>query len=117
MALSFTLTDFWDDSRRLHVIGSIAASGSYSTGGDTLDLSTAALQSLSPPIGGAVEVEGDAGFDYRWVSGTTLANGKVKIFQTGAALSGPLAELAAGAYPAAITGDAIAFKAVFKKFQ
>ena len=39
MALTFTLVDTWDDGQRIHVSGTVAASGSYSTGGDTLDLS------------------------------------------------------------------------------
>jgi len=39
MALTFTLVDTWDDGQRIHVSGTAAASGNYSTGGDTLDLS------------------------------------------------------------------------------
>jgi hypothetical protein len=44
MALTFSLIDTWDDGKRVHVSGTIAASGNYTTGGDTLDLSQ------SPPI-------------------------------------------------------------------
>lgn len=39
MALTFTLIDTWDDGKRIHVAGTVAATGSYTTGGDTLDLS------------------------------------------------------------------------------
>jgi hypothetical protein len=34
-----SLIDTWDDGKRIHVSGAIAAAGCYTTGGDTLDLS------------------------------------------------------------------------------
>lgn len=37
MALAFTLVDTWEDGQRIHIAGTVAASGNYSTGGDTLD--------------------------------------------------------------------------------
>lgn len=55
MALAFTLVDTWDDGRRIHVAGTIAASGNYATGGDTLDLTSIGAQgipSTKPPIQG-----------------------------------------------------------------
>jgi len=53
MALTFSLVDTWDDGKRIHVSGTIAASGSYATGGDTLDLSqTPIVASSQPPING-----------------------------------------------------------------
>ena len=39
MALTLTLVDTWDDGKRIHVSGAVAASGSYVTSGDALDLS------------------------------------------------------------------------------
>ena len=33
MALAFTLVDPWDDGKRIHIAGTVTASGSYSTGG------------------------------------------------------------------------------------
>jgi hypothetical protein len=39
MALAFSLVDTWDDGKRIHVSGTVAATGSYATGGDTVDLS------------------------------------------------------------------------------
>jgi hypothetical protein len=45
-----------------------------------------------------------------------MNSGKVKIFQQGAA-AGAFPELAAGAYPAAITSDTITFYGIFKKLQ
>ena len=37
MALTFSLIDTWDDGKRAHVSGTIAASGNYTTGGDPSD--------------------------------------------------------------------------------
>jgi hypothetical protein len=39
MALTFSVVDTWDDGKRIHVSGTIAATGNCATGGDTLDLS------------------------------------------------------------------------------
>jgi hypothetical protein len=100
MALSFSLIDTWDDGKRIHVSGIIAASGNYSTGGDTLDLSQSPL----------------AGYDYVFMPGAAMNSNKVKIFQQGAA-AGAFPELAAGAYPGAITADSITFYGIFKKLQ
>lgn len=119
MALAFTLIDSWDDGRRIHVAGTVAASGNYSTGGDTLDLTP--LESLGvpttkPPVLGTAWMDGLAGYDYVFAVGTTLNSGKVKIFQNAGA-SGPFAELAAGAYPAAITADTVTFYGIFPRLQ
>lgn len=88
--------------------GYLTASGNYSTGGDTLDLSTDSGSSLvippglsipfsAPPIGGWAQ--GSAGYSFAYIPGTTLANGKVKINSA----SGT--EVSAGSYPAGISGD------------
>jgi hypothetical protein len=92
MALTFSLVDTWDDGKRIHVSRTVSASGNYSTGGDTLDLSQ------FPAIA------------------TTQNNGKVKIFARGTT-AGAFRELAAGAYPAAITGDTMTFYGIFRKLQ
>jgi hypothetical protein len=115
MALTFTLVDTWDDGKRVHVAGTVAASGNYSTSGDTLDLSTFPIvASTQAPVQGTAWMDGLAGYDYVFFPGTALNNGKVKIFQQGAS-AGAFPELAAGAYPAAITGDTITFYGIFKK--
>jgi hypothetical protein len=117
MALTFSLVDTWDDGKRIHVSGTIAASGSYSTGGDTLDLSQAPIvESTQPPINGTAWMDGLAGYDYVFIPGATMNSNKVKIFQQGAS-AGAFPELAAGAYPGAITGDTITFYGIFKKLQ
>src|ERR1700683_1984375 len=117
MALTFTLVDPWDDGKRIHVAGTATASGSYTTSGDTLDLSQyPILASTQAPIQGTAWMDGLAGYDYVFYPGAALNSGKVKIFQQAAA-AGPFAELAAGAYPGAITGDTITFYGIFKKLQ
>jgi len=45
-----------------------------------------------------------------------MNSNKVKIFQQGAS-AGAFPELAAGAYPGAITADTITFYGIFKKLQ
>ena len=114
MALTFSLIDTWDDGKRIHVTGTIAASGNYATGGDALDLSQSpVVASAQPPING---IDGLAGYDYVFMPGAAMNSNKVKIFQQGAA-AGAFPELAAGAYPGAITADSITFYGIFKKLQ
>lgn len=119
MALAFTLVKKWDDGQALHVAGTIAASGSYATGGDTLDLSVLGplgLASSQPPIQGTAWIDGQSGYDFVFIPGAAQNNGKVKVFTNGAAV-GAFPELAAGAYPGAITGDTITFYGIFPKLQ
>ena len=115
MALTFNLVDTWDDGKRIHVSGTVAASGSYATGGDTLDLSQFPLVAATqPPVNGTSWMDGLAGYDYVFTPGAAMNANKVKIFQQGAS-AGAFPELAAGAYPAAITSDTITFYGIFKK--
>jgi hypothetical protein len=117
MALTFALVDTWDDGKRIHVTGTITPSGSYTTGGDTLDLSQyPAVASTQAPIQGTAWLDGLAGYNYVFAPGAATNNGKVKIFQQGSG-AGAFPELASGAYPAAITGDVISFYGIFKKLQ
>jgi hypothetical protein len=115
MALTFTLVDTWDDGNRIHVTGTIAASGNYATGGDALDLSQYPdIASTRAPIQGTAWMDGLAGYDYVFTPGSAMNNGKVKIYQQGAS-AGAFPELASGAYPTAISSDTIAFYGIFKK--
>lgn len=82
----------------------LAFSGNYVTGGDTIDLRTMIKATRATSVL-SVKILGQAGYDYRFLPGTDLSNGKVMIFDVGAA--GAETELAAGAYPAAITGDTV----------
>jgi hypothetical protein len=110
MALAITVTHTSEDQQGVYVRGTLAASGNYATGGDTLDFTTipGRVPASQPPK--QVWIAGTGGYSFGWVPGTTLANGKVKVNTTAAT------ELGAGAYPAGITGDAnIEFEAVFAK--
>src|SRR5579863_635195 len=117
MAMTFSVVDTWDDGKRIHVSGTVVPSGNYTTSGDTLDLSQVPLiASDQPPTQGTGWMDGLAGYDYVFYPGATMNANKVKIFQQGSA-AGAFPELAAGAYPTAITSDTITFYGIFKKLQ
>ena len=117
MALAFTLVDTWDDGKRIHVAGTVSPSGSYATGGDTLDLSQSPqVASTQAPIQGTAWMDGLSGYDFVFSPGSAMNNGTVKVFQQGSS-AGAFAELAAGAYPGAIASDTITFYGIFKKLQ
>jgi hypothetical protein len=117
MALTFSVVDTWDDGKRIHVAGTVSASGGYTTGGDTLDLSqNPIVASSQAPIQGTAWMDGLAGYDYVFYPGSAMNNGMVKIFQQGSS-AGAFQELAAGSYPGAIASDIITFYGIFKKLQ
>lgn len=98
-----------------HAIVQVVASGNYTTGGDTLNINPSAITDpngkgllgtpLSPTtIPPSIEGQNIAGYYAQFVAGTTLANGKVKFYQSQAA------ELAQAAYPAGITGGVLTLK-------
>lgn len=108
MALSLAVTPIGPsagstDSGSFILRGYLTASGSYSTGGDTLDLTALSLPPgltlpvSTPPIGGWVQ--GSTGDSYSFIPGTAMNNSKIKIN------TASNTELAASAYPARITGD------------
>ncbi len=112
MALALTIVSVDAAADNLYVFGTVVASGSYATGGDTLDFTTVAnrLGASQAPL--QVRMGGLTGDAYSFVRATpaTLANGKIKIN------TASNTELTAGAYPARITGDAnIQFEATFAK--
>jgi hypothetical protein len=112
MALAITITDIDSGEANLYVFGLLTASGSYASGGDTLDFTTVANQIGASQTPVQVWVGGSTGDNYGFVraASPTLANGKIKIN------TASNTELGAGAYPARITGDAnIQIEAVFNK--
>jgi len=84
------LGDLWT------AFASLAFSGNYATGGDSWDASTLFTGQANPTSILVVDVAGGAGYSAEY---DKVAK-KLKIFSA----SGT--ELAAGAYPAALTGDA-----------
>jgi hypothetical protein len=110
MALAVTVKDHWTDGNRINVTGTLTGSGNYTTNGDTLDFGLPEIKSASTPT--FVDIYGKGANLYKFVPGTTIKNGKVKIVvcNTGS-------EFANGAYDATVTADVISFKATFHKFR
>jgi len=110
LAISITSIDLGGDN--LYVLGVLTPSGSYSTGGDTLDFTTVASQIGASQVPLQVWVGGTTGDSYAFVpaGSPTLANGKIKVN------TASNTELASGAYPSRITGDTnIQIEAAFSK--
>lgn len=107
------------------VEGLLVASGNYTTGGDTVDFTQAvkganfsgiadAIPSAQPPKQfSAGSQAGLLGYQYAPVVGSAQNNCLIKV----GALNTFGTELAQGAYPAAVKGDAIAFQATFAKLR
>jgi len=96
----------------------------YVAGGDTLSFVGASplLTTNQPPIGPVTiqsqsAAAGHSGYlyYYRPATSPTQANGKMQVLTTGASSGAALAELAAGNYPSAITGDTIIGSASFSR--
>lgn len=100
----------WDDGKRILCVGTLAFSGSYVTGGDTLNfIAVPTIKSNSVPVN--VIMNGIGIYFYRFVFGTTTKNSKVIIFSLATGL-----EIPAGAYPAAVGTDTVTFFAIFPKY-
>jgi hypothetical protein len=99
-------------SNFFYAIGTLAFSGNYSTGGDTLDFTQIADKLPSTQIiqAFAESQNGNSGY-YVAVAGTALNNWKLKAFTGGGT------ELAAGAYPASVTSDAVQLTITARKLQ
>lgn len=109
MSLAMTVLEHWDLGHKIFVIFSVVASANYAATGDTLNFNDQKIKSRQIPD--FVSIRGNNGYTYEYVRGTTIANGKMKVSTTANT------ELAAGAYPAGITGDAIRGLAVFRKLR
>lgn len=119
MSVTFTVSG-QKDIKGLLVTGGLKFTGSYVTGGDTINFGLLSIDSFakyiksnSPPYVCMITGQGVASgsnYTYQFIPGTTINNGKVKIYLAGT-------ELSAGAYPAGITGDVVTFSSQFPKFQ
>jgi len=115
MPITITLLSSNEDgsgSNLFYAIGTLAFSGNYPTGGDTLDFTTVADKLPSDQI---IQVfadsqNGNAGY-YVPVQGTALNNWKLKAFNGGGT------ELSAGAYPSSVTGDVVQVTITARKLQ
>ncbi len=89
-------------SNLFYAIGTLAFSGNYPTGGDTLDFTTIADKLPSTQIVQAIveSQNGNAGY-YVPVQGSAFNNWKLKAFVGGGT------EITAGAYPSSVTSDIV----------
>jgi hypothetical protein len=113
MALALKVYDHWDDGKRIHLIATITASGSYPAGGDVIPLSDPLIKSGSAPV--VAIAQGLGGFNYVCTVGgyqsTAQPRSVLRVFVDTTGL-----ELGAGAYPAGILTNPISFYAIFFKF-
>lgn len=112
MALAFTQ----DGPRRVNLVtmevfGTLVASGSYATGGDTIDFTQlGSITRAKDPL--FVEVTGIAGFIYQYNRVTK----KLLVYcNTAGGVNLKLDEHTAIAYVAGVTGDTIRVRMVFAK--
>lgn len=104
MALASSFKIVEPSRRRKRIRVNIVATGNYVTGGDTLDLTATTNPNFLNAAGFAslptdneiVYLPG--GYSAEFVPGTTLANGKIKVYSAAGT------ELAAAAYPAVLLG-------------
>jgi hypothetical protein len=95
----------------VYAVGTLTFSGSYPTGGDTLDLTAVADKLSSSQV---VQIVADSlngnGMYYVAVLGSALNNHKLKVFSAGGT------ELTAGAYSGTVTGDTVQLRIIARKF-
>jgi len=108
MAIALTITDHWSDTKRIHVTGVLTPSGSYTTGGDPVPITSPLIKSASLPVY-AHAYGASAVYDYLVTLSAGVPAVKVVTRSTGA-------ELAAGAYPAGIISDLMGIYIIFPKF-
>lgn len=112
MAMTFTQ----DGPRRpgfhtVEVFGTLAASGNYAAGGDSVDFTQlgSILRARDPLF---VDIQGISGFVYQYNRSTK----KVLVYcNTAGAANAPLGEHTAAAYAAGVTGDTIRVRMIFAK--
>jgi hypothetical protein len=99
-------------SNLFYAIGTLAFSGNYTTGGDTLDFSKVAdkLPSLQIIQVFADSQNGNSGY-YVPISGSALNNWKLKAFTGGGT------EISSGAYPSSVTSDVVQVTITARKLQ
>jgi hypothetical protein len=96
----------------VYAIGTLAFSGSYTVGGDTLDFTTVDDKLSSSQIMQifADSQNGNSGY-YIPVASATLSGWKLKAFTGGGT------ELSAGTYPASVTSDIVRITIMALKLQ
>lgn len=97
-------------SNFVYAIATLTFSGSYPTGGDTLDFTQVASKIASSQVvqAFAESQNGNSGY-YVAVQGAALNNWKLKAF------NGSGTEITAGAYPASVTTDTVQLSIIARK--
>ena len=126
MSVTLTLTGVDPGTTQLYAFGTVTLSGTYPTGGDTLDWTQLAKQiagrgqtvdsSMTDPAYGPIQagftVQGGTPNQYQMQQGTAASNWKMRGYSTGSAG----AEFTGGsAYPSSATTDVITFSAQFRR--
>lgn len=108
MAIATTVTRQFDNGQSLEVIGNLALSGNYASGGVAIPWTGVNIKSTQLPV--FVHVQGNGGYFYEYVVATA------KLITRECAASATLApEIAATTYPVGVSGDTITYRAVFPK--
>ena len=94
----------------VYAVAGLTFSGSYPTGGDTLDFTQVAdkLPSTQLVQAFAESQNGNAGY-YVAIAGSAMNNWKLKAFTAGGT------EVSAGAYPGSVTGDTVQLSITARK--
>ena len=118
MAAAVTNQKTTDSTQSTQVLlANVVLSGSYTAGGDTLDLSKYPCQShgLARRVFFTEQPTATvppSGYNFYYQKGTTNANGKIRITTAGSGAAAPV-ELSAGAYPASLLAALIELEATF----
>lgn len=120
MAVTFKVAYQWEDTKTVNVVGTLIFSGNYVVGGDTVNFGTISVDTFGVSIKSNVaplwlDIQANiASFQFIGLpSGppyTPPPTAKVQIFNATTGL-----ELAAGAYPAAITSALVQFSLLSQK--
>src|SRR5258707_8039580 len=128
MAVTLTLTDVDPGTTQLYAFGTVALSGSYPSGGDTIDWTQLAKQitvrgqtvdsSMTDPAYGPIQasftVQGGTPNQYQMQQGAADNNWKMRGYSRG---SGGTEFTGGAAYPGWATADVITFSAQFRKMR
>lgn len=117
MAAAVTVSGIKKESlgRVKEIVFPIVFSGTYASGGDTLDLTDVAkAYGMSTRVPYDVQIRGKAGFLYQFEAGTTPANCKIHVFTNSAGgVNAALTEHSNATVVAGVTGDTIVAVARF----
>lgn len=75
-----SITDSWNDGKKLHVVGTLAFTNDYETGGLVADFAAAGVRAFESPK--FMLIPTFLGFNFQFVPVNNSTDGKVKIFGT-----------------------------------